>query len=287
MTIGEEVTNLIDADLSIDEFLNAFHGLFDEYKTISRKYKLLKKEHDILINNFDKLKTEHNDSLAPCMKCHDLETLQKENLQLKDTVKKLEVHELHRLYRVQKMLMAELQNKEVALHCFASETEMSVADNRTRICSSASSSDTSHNSHVSNAHQSVACSRKASTEMSFCSQEPSSVQFKGFDREQPAEGCSPSVARTVKEQTSMHEKQLKESRSEGLLSWTDDGSEMELTLSIRCSPNKKKQTHSQHPCTDIGSREKGEECGDSSAGLESRNLKSSHWLLRAPNLNKT
>ena len=91
MAIGDEVTNLIDADLSFDELLNAFHDLFDECKTISRKYKLLKKEHDSLTRNFDKLKIEYHDSLAPCKKCHDLETLQKENLLLKDTLKKFEV----------------------------------------------------------------------------------------------------------------------------------------------------------------------------------------------------
>ena len=91
MAIGEEVTNLIDADLSFDELLNAFHDLFDECKIISRKYKLLKKEHDGLTCNFDKLKAEYHDSLGSCIKCHDLETFQKENLLLKDTLKKFEV----------------------------------------------------------------------------------------------------------------------------------------------------------------------------------------------------
>ena len=91
MAIGEEVTDLIDADLPYHELLNAFHELFDECKTISRKYKLLKKEHDSLTCDIDKLKTEYHDSLAPCIKCHDLETLQKENLLLKDTLKKFEV----------------------------------------------------------------------------------------------------------------------------------------------------------------------------------------------------
>ena len=91
MAIREEVTNLIDADLSFDELLNAFHDLFDECKIISRKYKLLKNKHDSLVRNFDKLKTEYHDSLAQCEKCHDLETLQKENLLLKDTLMKFEV----------------------------------------------------------------------------------------------------------------------------------------------------------------------------------------------------
>ena len=91
MAIGEEVTNLLDADLSFDELLNAFHDLFDECKIINRKYKLLKKEHDSLTCDFDKLKTKYHDSLNSCIKCHDLETLQKENLLLKDTLKKFEV----------------------------------------------------------------------------------------------------------------------------------------------------------------------------------------------------
>ncbi|CAL9135723.1 unnamed protein product [Musa acuminata var. zebrina] len=34
---------------------------------------------------------EHHDSLNSCIKCHDLETIQKENLLLKDTLKKFEV----------------------------------------------------------------------------------------------------------------------------------------------------------------------------------------------------
>ena len=91
MAFEEEVTDLINADLPYHELLNAFHELFDECKTISRKYKLLKKEHDSLTYDVDKLKTEYHDSLAPCIKCHDLETLQKENLLLKDTLKKFEV----------------------------------------------------------------------------------------------------------------------------------------------------------------------------------------------------
>jgi len=91
MIIGDEVTSSIDANLSLDKLLNAFHDLFDECKIISKKYKLLKKEQDSLISDFDKLKIKHNDSLAPCTKYHEVETLRKENLLLKDTLKKFEV----------------------------------------------------------------------------------------------------------------------------------------------------------------------------------------------------
>ena len=85
MVFEEEVTDLINADLPYHELLNAFHELFDECKTISRKYKLLKKENDSLTCDINKLKTEYHDSLAPCIKCHDLESLQK------DALKKFEI----------------------------------------------------------------------------------------------------------------------------------------------------------------------------------------------------
>ena len=53
MAFEEEVTDLINADLPYHELLNAFHELFDECKTISKKYKLLKKENDSLTCNVD------------------------------------------------------------------------------------------------------------------------------------------------------------------------------------------------------------------------------------------
>ena len=83
MAIGEEVTSSIDANLSFDELLNVFHDLFDECKSISKKYKLLKKEHDSLVSDYNRLNVKHNDSLAPCTKCHEVKTFRKENLLLK------------------------------------------------------------------------------------------------------------------------------------------------------------------------------------------------------------
>ena len=46
---------------------------------------MLKNEHASLVNDFDRLKIEHNDSLASCTKCDGFETLRKENLLLKET----------------------------------------------------------------------------------------------------------------------------------------------------------------------------------------------------------
>ena len=43
MIIGDEVSSSLDANLSFDELLSAFHDLFDECKLVSKKYKLLKK----------------------------------------------------------------------------------------------------------------------------------------------------------------------------------------------------------------------------------------------------
>ena len=52
---------------------------------------MLKKEHASLVSDFDRLKIEHNDSLASCTKCDQLEMLRKENLLLKETLEKFEV----------------------------------------------------------------------------------------------------------------------------------------------------------------------------------------------------
>lgn len=63
MAIRDEVSSSLNANLSFDELLSAFHNLFDECKLVSKKYKLLKKEHTSLVSDFDKLKIEHDDRL--------------------------------------------------------------------------------------------------------------------------------------------------------------------------------------------------------------------------------
>ncbi|CAL9120238.1 unnamed protein product, partial [Musa textilis] len=42
MALGEEVSELFNKELSFDELSIAFHELFDEYRTISKKLNLLK-----------------------------------------------------------------------------------------------------------------------------------------------------------------------------------------------------------------------------------------------------
>ena len=87
MALGDEVSNSIEAHLSFDELLNAFHDLFDEYKLVSRKYKLLKKEHASLVSEFNRLNIMHeNEISSPCIKCEELEMLKKENLLQHETL---------------------------------------------------------------------------------------------------------------------------------------------------------------------------------------------------------
>ena len=85
MALGGEVYDLINEDLYFDELSITFHELFDEYKPISKKFNLLKKEHALLQNKLDNLQT------PPCTKCEHLEVIKDENLLLKETLNKFKV----------------------------------------------------------------------------------------------------------------------------------------------------------------------------------------------------
>ncbi|CAL9093950.1 unnamed protein product, partial [Musa textilis] len=65
MALGDEVSELFNEDLSFNELLNAFHELFDECKSISKKFNLLK-EHALLQDKLGSLQTP---SLPPFSKC--------------------------------------------------------------------------------------------------------------------------------------------------------------------------------------------------------------------------
>ena len=90
MAIGDEVSSSLNATLSFDELLSAFHELFDECSTLSKMYSSLKKKHAILNIEFEKLKHD-NPSLPPCTRYEHLKALKKENLLLKKTLKKFKV----------------------------------------------------------------------------------------------------------------------------------------------------------------------------------------------------
>ncbi|XP_074574876.1 uncharacterized protein LOC141831420 [Curcuma longa] len=219
------------------------------------------------------------------VECHGRDSVRNTMLKHEDIFRQ-QVRELHRLYQVQKMLMTELVNKEAELHSLPS-TEAT----KTRIWSSGSTSEITQSSRISNVNQPAACSTRAggflSRELSFCSRDRSNAHAMGFELDQPAEENTFRGDRNTK--------QLPET-------WSDDGAEIDLTLSIVCSPrNKKDQSVSPCPNAEIGcsdptgsdirlrqiKQEKEEDCGDSSSGLDREMVKSPPWLLRALNLNKT
>lgn len=85
MTLNDELSDSIKSHLVYDDLLIAFNDLYDECKLVSKKYKLLKKEHASLVIEFDKLKNEHDDSiLASCTKCDEIDSLKKENALLQE-----------------------------------------------------------------------------------------------------------------------------------------------------------------------------------------------------------
>ena len=91
MMLNDEVSDSIESYLAYDDLLITFNDLFDECKLVRQKYKMLKKEHASLASDFDRLKFEHNDSLAPYIKCDELEMLKKKNLQLHEILEKFEI----------------------------------------------------------------------------------------------------------------------------------------------------------------------------------------------------
>ncbi|URE09908.1 hypothetical protein MUK42_36772 [Musa troglodytarum] len=135
---------------------------------------------------------------------HELESLR--NTMLKhEEVFRHQVHELHQLYRVQRMLMAELRSEGLELRCLADATLSTTTDAATaRLWSSSST--------VTNVHQ----RKVSSTELNFC-----------FDLEQPGEAVA-----AEERSTACGKHREEERRSGGLRKWMDDESGVELTLSI-------------------------------------------------------
>ena len=53
MALGDDVSDLNEAHLFYDELLNIFNDLFDDYKLVSKKNKLLKKDYASLSNELE------------------------------------------------------------------------------------------------------------------------------------------------------------------------------------------------------------------------------------------
>ncbi|WOL19743.1 hypothetical protein Cni_G28545 [Canna indica] len=167
-------------------------------------------------------------SMERSLECHSRDAVRKAILKHEEIFRE-QVHELHRLYKDQKTLMAKLGIEE---NLNSSPTEAAK-----RIWTGASTSETSlSSSHVNNFHTSGA---ELNMEHSFFPQYPSNVHLKKFDYfdlEKPAEDYTTEVA--IYDERFRSGGQLKEKQIPHFpLSWVDDGSEIELTLSTGCSSN--------------------------------------------------
>ncbi|XP_008804908.1 uncharacterized protein LOC120105254 [Phoenix dactylifera] len=231
-----------------------------------------------------------------------------------------QVHDLHRLYRVQKMLMAEMRSKEEKPQSPTIVTSRGFTDTRTRFWGSASTSETSHSSHVSNTlhstkhlnseyssiHHYNTRAGPSSRELSICSEDPLRVP-KGFDLEQPAEEYTSTEVGHTQDQITNLGKHLKEKmNTESSKMWTDDENDVELTLGIGCGIGKKRSKHwlslndeisySKPAPSDIRPLllstpvipQRTEECSDhSTSSFDRESLQRPPWLLQALSLNKT
>ncbi|CAL9095294.1 unnamed protein product [Musa textilis] len=167
-----------------------------------------------------------------------------------------QVNELHRLYRVQKMLMAELGSSKFELQSHSNATSRKLnSDTSTGDWISLSTSETCHASCVSDAHQftdhinsdcrymlrSGNRSGRSAKELMICSEDPCRLS-KGLDLEQPAEEFTFTEAWTIQDQALVFKKQLKDNSSKLKCphnSWLDDESEIQLTLGIACGTDER------------------------------------------------
>lgn len=229
------------------------------------------------------------------------------------------MQDLHRLYTVQKIRMAEIRTKQEKLQSPTIATSIGFADTRARFRGSTSTSETSHSSHVSSTHQSAAHLNSeyssqhhyhtrvgpSSQELSIFSEDPLRAR-KGFDLRQVAEEYTFIEDRRTQDQTTNLGKHLKEKiETEGSDLGTEDESDVELTLSIGCGTDMKRSKHSlclnnETSCSNstpsdtkplllsTTSRPQGaEECGDHSTGFDRESLQTPPWLFQALDLNKT
>ncbi|CAD5171808.1 unnamed protein product [Musa acuminata subsp. malaccensis] len=167
-----------------------------------------------------------------------------------------QINELHRLYRVQKMIMAELGSSKFELQSHSNATSRKPnSDTSTADWISLSTSETCHASCVSDAHQftdhinsdcrymlpSGNWSGRSAKELMTRYEDPRRVS-KGLDLEQPAEEFTFTEAWTIQDQALMFKKQLKDNSSKLKCphnSWLDDESEIQLTLGIACGTDKR------------------------------------------------
>ncbi|KAF8392875.1 hypothetical protein HHK36_021114 [Tetracentron sinense] len=261
---------------------------------------------------FDKLQ----DSMDRFLEEYNRESLRKTMLTHEEIFKD-QVRELHRLYKVQKMMMAELRNKETKLHPFAhpSPRTMEVLpkstdiDSRTGFWSPRIGSETDHspypttqtssgyNFHI---HGIKADPRLQERSISYCGD--NLRMPRGFDLEQPAEEDILTDVSAIEDQVGPSKNKIHVNNTYPPKFYTDGESEIELTLSIGCSIGKKKpNSHQPHsslelrqlgPSTSIRSG-RGEECSDPTNTMSTESAtfdqERQHppWLFQALSLNRT
>ncbi|XP_020578738.1 uncharacterized protein LOC110023592 [Phalaenopsis equestris] len=215
-------------------------------------------------------------------RCSSRESIK--NIMLKqEEIFKQQVHELHRLYQVQKLLMAEQRCKKVKGNSsVATSNHQIVTDNINKLLSR-TSSETTHSSHGSvrnntnvllnyehaSVHQSVAMAANNASRGQVNSSKPSRTSMK-YIHQNSVEGESPE-------------------------SCSNEESNLDLTLRINCGCDQIKSTDwkemtersKQLLSTDLNIEESGQECINSSSGFGAQSLKRPHWLFQALSLNRT
>ncbi|XP_010929279.1 uncharacterized protein [Elaeis guineensis] len=279
--------------------------------------------------NWDRFKNillkEGNQTAFNCIQELSMDTFQNNRESIRNTMLRQEeifrqqVQDLHRLYSVQKMLMAEIRSKQDKLQSPTIATSIVFTDTKTRFRGSTSTSETSHSSHVRSTHHSTAHLNSeysslhhyhtragpSSRELSIYSEDPLRAQ-KGFDLGQPSEDRTfTEVGHTQDHPTNLGKHLKEKMKAEGSDLWPEDESDVDLTLSIGCGTDKKRSKHwpslneeisfSNSTPSDIRplllsttSRPgRAEECGDHSTGFDRESLQTPPWLFQALDLNKT
>ncbi|KAM0942826.1 hypothetical protein DsansV1_C14g0131461 [Dioscorea sansibarensis] len=229
--------------------LNSFHPILknnhhhvDDKLIISRN-KLLKQGRSV---GFGQLLEFMNMSLGQ----HDQEYVKKIMMKHEEVFKQ-QVHELHRLYKVQKILMAEMNIKKMKLHSITN--------------GSATTSETSHSSNLSYRLQSPSAIP--------CYGEPSTGQI-AFDLGQPAIQCNVLTE-------NVPDNELEECDVELTLSIGCNSSKMKTTQWLQ------KDDKLMNCPKPTPSKTFGEDCSDPSVRTDRESLQGSPWIFQALSLKRT
>ncbi|KAJ4957800.1 hypothetical protein NE237_024911 [Protea cynaroides] len=217
------------------------------------------------------------DSMDRLFEQFNTESVRKTML-MHEEIFKEQVRELHRLYRVQKMLMDGLRNKEPKLHQLVDQSHQATRggpdftemDNRTGFWSPGTSSQNNHSSfgnwhhqaatnsgHILHRHYSVRADPSSQEHSGSCSADALRIP-RGFDLERPAEEDLSTDASAIEDQA--RPSFLRPSKDKMSINsshdprfYPDEEREIELTLSIGCgSTITKSRKHHPHTSIDLG-----------------------------------